>query len=276
MPASVGLIQRHAAAARPPVARRAERPDGADARLAVRDRPSALRRGSATRVGRQRRVEPADRQRQVAADPRVVVLRLLERLDQRRRRASGRRAPSGRPSAATTRRPPATGGRTRRSGPRRGSPAASGCRPAATGSPTYTSTVTPRRPTGSEKTERRGRARRPAGFESRVRARRVCPCNGETGARLGTSEACKFYYVWPLAVKRVSDGGGDCRLEIGAIGRKLYRPASDRPISSRQSYRRSRLLLSESCTGLRNGIIARSFSPTCSIEDVLLGLRAAC
>src|SRR5262249_15600173 len=50
--------------------------------------------------------------------------------------------------------------------------------------------------------EQREPARQRAGFESRIRARRVCPCNGKKR----TPEPCeicrKFYYVYRLAVKR--------------------------------------------------------------------------
>ena len=123
-----------------------------------------------------------------------------------------------------------------------------------------------RRPAGSEKIERRGRARRRVGFESRFRARRVCPCNEETDAAPETPEACKFYYAGRLAVKsRADDGDRRDGLATGPRSPESASALTARlavPIGCRPAQPLARLTV----TGLRNGISARSRAPTCSIR----------
>ena len=110
-------------------------------------RPRQRRHG----FGRQRRIEAADRQRQIPSHPRIVVLGALEGLDQRRRqRPVGAHLRIGhQPRQLVRRRPPPVGARR----PDLGQVVlrASGRRPAATGSPTYTSTVTPTTANGIRK-----------------------------------------------------------------------------------------------------------------------------
>jgi hypothetical protein len=70
------------------VARRAKRPDRADPRFAVGRRERAGQLGD--RLGRQRRIEASDGQREVLADARVVVFGGDKRLHElRRKRAIG-------------------------------------------------------------------------------------------------------------------------------------------------------------------------------------------
>ena len=65
-----------------------------------------------------------------------------------------------------------------------------------------------RRRTGSERTERPGRARRPEGFESRVRARLVFPWNGKTVCHQTVEMAAIFIIRIALTVKRAVISNG--------------------------------------------------------------------